>query len=129
MPEKIKECLLLLSFMSKQAPISKRELKTSLLLIASIVGVIVLSSLLLATQYWFVFPVIIACLLITLGYFTASKDPYRCQFCEKAFKITALQDFFVPHGITKRSNGQLFEWKLLKCPECNKRQKCYRAQE
>jgi hypothetical protein len=129
MPEKIKGCLLLLSFMSKQAPISKRELKTSLLLIASIVGVIALSSLLLASQYWFVFPVIIACFLVTVGYFTASKDTYQCPSCEKAFKITALQDFFAPHGITKSSNGQLFDWKQLKCPECNKREKCYRAQE
>jgi hypothetical protein len=129
MPEKIKGCLLLLSFMSKQAPISKRELKTSLPLIASIVGVFALSSLLLATQYWFVWPVIIACLLVTVGYFTASKDTYQCPSCEKTFKITAKQDFFAPHGITKNSNGQLFEWKLLKCPKCNKREKSFRAKE
>jgi hypothetical protein len=115
--------------MSKQAPISKRELKTSLLIIALIVGVIALSSLLLFTQYWLVWPAIVACMLMAIGYFTASKDAYQCPSCEKAFKITALQDFFAPHGITKNSDGQLFEWKLLKCPGCNRKEKCYRSQE
>jgi hypothetical protein len=93
------------------------------------VGVISLSSLLLVTQYWFVWPVILVCLLVAIGYFTASKDPYQCPSCKKAFKVTTLQDFFALHGITKGFNGQLYEWKLLKCPECNKREKCYRAQE
>jgi fatty-acid desaturase len=126
--ERIIEGLLFLGFMSKRAPIYKNELKTSLLLIALIVGVIALSSLLLFTQYWFVWPAIVACLLIAVGYFTASKDAYQCLSCEKAFKITALQDFFAPHGITKSPNGKLFEWKLLKCPGCSRREKCYRAQ-
>jgi hypothetical protein len=114
-------------FMLKREPISKRELKTSLLFIALIVGVIAISSLLLVTQYWFVWPVILVCLLVGIGYFTASKDPYQCPACKKLFKVTALQDFFAPHGITKGSKGQLYEWKLLKCPECNKREKCYRS--
>jgi fatty-acid desaturase len=118
-----------LGFMLMQEPISKRELKTSLLFIALIVGVIAISSLLLVTQVWFVWPVILVCLLVAIGYFTASKDPYQCPSCKKAFKVTALQDFFALHGITKGSNGQVYEWKLLKCPECNRREKCYRAQE
>jgi hypothetical protein len=90
--------------MSKKAPISKREMKSLLLLISSIVGVIALSSLLLVTQYWFVWPAIIACLLVAVGYFTASKDIFQCSSCKEAFKITKLQDFFAPHGITKTSN-------------------------
>ncbi len=114
---------------SKHAPISKQELKTSFLLIALIVGVLVLSSLVLATQYWFVWPVIIACLLVVVGYFAASKDAYQCPSCGKAFKIAKLQDFFAPHGITKGPNKELFDWKLLKCPECNRREKCFRASE
>jgi hypothetical protein len=117
-----------LGFMLMQEPISKRELKTSLLFIALIVGVIALSSLLLVTQYWFVWPIILDCLLIAIGYFTASKDPYQCPSCKKVFKITILQDFFALHGITKGSNGQVYEWKLLKWPGCNKREKCYRAE-
>jgi fatty-acid desaturase len=116
-----------LGSMSKQAPISKRELKTSLLLIVLIVGVIALSSLLLVTQYWFIWSTIIVCMLVAVGYFAASKDVYQCPSCKEAFKITKLQDFFAPHGITKSSNGQLYEWKLLKCPGCSKREKCYRA--
>jgi fatty-acid desaturase len=115
--------------MSKQAPISKRELKKSLLLIVLIVGVIALSSLLLVTQYWFVWPAIIVCVLVAVGYFTASKDVYKCPSCKEEFKITKLQDFFAPHGITKTSKGQLHEWKLLKCPGCSKREKCYRVKE
>ena len=127
--ERIIEGYTFLGFMSKQAPISKRELKTSLLVIALLVGVLSLSSLLLVTQYWFVWPAIVACLLVAVGYFAASKTPYQCPSCEKAFKINALQDFFAPQGITKSSNGQLLEWKLLKCTGCNRREKCYRAQE
>lgn len=114
--------------MLNQAPIYKRELKTSFLLIALTVGVIAFSSLLLITTYWFVWPAIIFCLLVTVVYFTASMYSYQCPSCEKAFKISKLQDFFAFHGITKSSNGLLFEWKLLKCPGCNKREKCYRDQ-
>ena len=113
--------------MAKQAPIPKAEIKKSALLIALIVGIIALSSLLLLTQYWFVWPAIIVGVLIVVGYFSASKDFYRCPSCDKEFKITALQDFFAPHGLTKGSNGELFEWKLLKCPQCNAREKCYRS--
>jgi fatty-acid desaturase len=127
--ERIIERLLFLSSMSKRVQISKRELKSSLLLITSIVGVIALSSLLLVTQYWFVWPAIIACLLVAVGYFTASKDIYQCRSCKEAFKITKLQDFFALHGITKTSSGELHEWKLLKCPGCSKREKCYRVKE
>jgi fatty-acid desaturase len=115
--------------MSKRAPISKQELKSSLLFIVLIVGVIALGSLLLDTQYWFVWPVIIVCVLVVVGYFTASKDIYQCPSCKEAFKISKLQDFFALHGITKTSNGQLHEWKLLKCPGCRKREKCYRVKE
>jgi hypothetical protein len=113
--------------MVEQSPISKRELKTSITLIALIVTIIVLSSFFLVTQYWFVYPAIIFFVLIAIGYLTASKNLYQCPSSNKAFKITALQDFFAPHGITKGSNGQLYEWKLLKCPWCKSRQKCYRA--
>jgi hypothetical protein len=127
--ERIIERLLLLGFMVEQTSISKRELKTSVALIALIVGVITLSSLLLFTQYWFVWPAILVSLLLVVGYFAASKNLYQCPSCNKAFKITAVQDFFAPHGIKKDSNGQLLEWKLLKCPQCGKRVKCYRVQE
>jgi hypothetical protein len=113
--------------MIKQEPISKKELKKSVYLIGLIVGILVVSSLLLFTQYWFVWPAIIVVVLIIVGYFFASKNFYKCPSCENEFKITALQDFFAPHGLTKDSNGQLFEWKLLKCPKCNKREKCYRS--
>lgn len=68
-------------------------------------------------------------LLVAVGYFMASKDVYQCLSCKEVFKIIKLQDFFAPHGITKTSNGQLYEWKLLKCPGCSKREKCYRASE
>jgi hypothetical protein len=118
-----------LGFMLNQKPISRRELRTSLLFIALIVGVIAISSLLLVTPYWFVWPVILIGLLLAIGYFTGSKDPYQCPSCKKPFKVTALQDFFAPHGITKGSNGQLYEWKLLKCTECEKREKCLRVKE
>jgi hypothetical protein len=115
--------------MIANAPISKRELKMSLLLIALIVGVTILSSLLLFTEYWFVWPVIIVCQLVVIGNLTASKNDYLCPNCNKAFKITKIEDFFAPHGITRSSEGQLHEWKLLKCPGCSKREKCFRVKK
>ena len=116
-------------FMAKQAPISKKELQLSVAVIALIVGVLALSSLLLVTQYWFVWPVVLVSLIVVVGYFTASKNFYQCPSCDQEFKITALQDFFAPHGIAKGSNGQFLEWKLLKCPQCSKREKCHRIGE
>jgi uncharacterized C2H2 Zn-finger protein len=114
--------------MAKKAPISKRELRTSIALITLILGITILSSLLLLTQYWFVWLIVLASMFIVVGYFTASKDFYQCPSCDTTFRITAIQDFFAPHGITKGLDGELFEWKLLKCPQCNLREKCYRTQ-
>jgi hypothetical protein len=64
--------------MAKPEPISKKELKTSSIIIALIVGAFILSTLLLFTQYWFAWPIIIVCLLIAVGYSTASKHLYQC---------------------------------------------------
>ena len=114
--------------MTDRAPISKRELKTSAAVIALLIGGIIVSSILLATPYWFLWPIITVCLLITVGYFSASKYSYQCPICKKEFKITALQDFFAPHGISRGPDRELYEWKLLKCPSCGKRMKCFRVE-
>jgi len=115
--------------MEKPASVPRREIKRSLGYIAIIVSTIAVSSLLLTTQYWFVWPVIIVLMLVFVGYFTASKNRYQCPCCNKPFRITALQDFLAPHGITKGENGEIYEWKLLKCQGCTKRQKCYRVEK
>ena len=121
-------CSLFSSFMTGLASISKRELKTSAAVIALLITAIIISSTLLVTSYWFLWPIIIVCLLLAVGYFSATKYSYRCPNCMEEFKITALQDFFAPHGISRGSNGELYEWKLLKCPSCNKRVKCFRVE-
>jgi hypothetical protein len=113
--------------MAKPEPISKRELKISLGVITLIIAVLLLSSLLLFTPYWFVWPIILAGLLVTIGYTTASKNFYGCPSCKKEFKISALQDFFAPHGISRGPKVELYEWKVLKCPDCHNRQKCFRV--
>ncbi len=112
--------------MTDRAPISKRELKTSAAVIALLIAGIIVSSILLVTPYWFLWPIITVCLLIAVGYFSASKYSYQCPNCKEEFKITALQDFFAPHGISRGPDGELYEWKLLKCPSCSKRMKCFR---
>jgi riboflavin transporter FmnP len=127
--QKVINRLFVLNRMAKPAPISKKELKTSVIIIALIVGAFILSTLVLVTQYWFALPIFVVCLLLAVGYFTASKHLYQCPSCSKKFKITAVQDFFAPHGITKGPNNQLYEWKLLKCAEGSKRGKCYRVQD
>jgi hypothetical protein len=113
--------------MTTPAPISKKELKTSIAVIGLVIGTISFGSLLLFTPYWFVWPIIVVCTLVAVGYFSASKYNYQCPACKVEFKITALQDFFAPHGISKGPKGELYEWKLLKCPQCGKREKCFRV--
>ena len=113
--------------MAKRMAISKHELKQSIAYIAIIVGVIAVSSLLLTTQYWLFWPIIIGAIFVMIALFLGSKSFYQCPCCNKSFKITAIQDFFAPHGITRGENGELNEWKLLKCSGCGKREKCYRT--
>ena len=115
--------------MAKPAPVSKKEIKQSGLIIALLIGAIVISTPLLFTSYWFVWPVIVVCLLLGVGYFSVSKHPYKCSSSHQPFTISALQDFFAPHGISKGSNGEVYEWKLLKCPQCHRREKCYRVEQ
>jgi DNA-directed RNA polymerase subunit RPC12/RpoP len=67
-------------------------------------------------------------LLVAVGYFSASKYSYQCPNCKKEFKITSLQDFFAPHGISRGPNGELYERKLLKCPLYGKRDKSFRVE-
>ena len=114
--------------MAKRAAISKQELKQSIAYIAIIVGIIAVSSLLLTTQFWFFWPIIVGASLVTIGIFFGSKAFYQCPCCSKLFKISALQDFFAPHGVSRGENGEINEWKLLKCPACCKREKCYRVE-
>jgi DNA-directed RNA polymerase subunit RPC12/RpoP len=114
--------------MTDRAPISKRELKTSAAVLVLLIGGIIVSSILLVTSYWFLWPIITVCLLVAVGYFSASKYSYQCPNCKKEFKITVLQDFFAPHGISRGPSGELYEWKLLKCPSCGSRSKCFRVE-
>jgi hypothetical protein len=113
--------------MANPEPIGKREIRISLGVIALTVAVLIVSSFLLTTLYWFVWPIIVVCTLVAVSYVTASKHFYQCPCCKKEFKITAMEDFFAPHGISKAQNGKLLEWKLLKCLQCDKRQRCYRV--
>ena len=100
----------------KASAVPKKEIKQSVLVIVLLIGIIVISTPLLLSSYWFVWPIIVVCLLIGVGYFSVSKHPYQCPSCNKQFRITALQDFFAPHGISRGSNGEVYEWKMLKCP-------------
>jgi len=113
--------------MSQPVPVPKSEIKVSLALIAVLVIVVAVSSLLMLTPYWYLWPVILGVVLVLVAYFSASKHLYRCPNCGEEFRISALQDFFAPHGISRNPDGELLEWKLLKCPSCSKREKCYRV--
>jgi riboflavin transporter FmnP len=65
--QKVINRLFVLNRMAKPAPISKKELKTSVIIIALIVGAFILSTLVLVTQYWFALPIFVVCLLLPWG--------------------------------------------------------------
>jgi hypothetical protein len=111
--------------MEPPEPVTRRELHRSLAGIAIIVLVLVTSSLLLFTELWFIWPIILMVILLAIGALTVSKKPWQCPSCGTVFKITALQDLFAPHGMSRGSKGELLEWKILKCPACGKRSTCH----
>jgi hypothetical protein len=114
--------------MDKIQSITKSEMRRSLGFILLLVIVLGVSTLLFWTPVWYLwFPIVIIILGI-IAYTAASKSHYLCPVCHEQFTITALQDFFAPHGITK-IDGKWVEWKLLKCPKCLTRSKCYPLQE
>ena len=47
----------------------------------------------------------------------AKSTAYHCPICGNEFEISALTDFFSPHGVTKDGGG----WVYLKCPKCQNR--------
>ena len=106
-------------------PITRKEWHISLVWISVILMVLLVSSLLLFTTFWFIWPLIVVVILVAVGSLTGSKKSWQCPSCGAIYKITALQDFLAPHGISKGSQGELLEWKSLKCTSCSKRSKCF----
>jgi DNA-directed RNA polymerase subunit RPC12/RpoP len=85
---------------------------TIILLVFYIVLVIAIS-VWLAPQYMILSILLGAIGLLLLVLWHNRTFAYRCSSCGNEFEISALLNFFSPHGIDNEGG-----WKYLKCPSC-----------
>ena len=85
--------------------------RTSMLLFL-FVAVTSLSSILLLTEHWYFWFLIVAACLAFIVIWHAKSFAYNCPRCGNIFEISTIEDIFAPKGIGK---------KYLKCPKCRKR--------
>jgi DNA-directed RNA polymerase subunit RPC12/RpoP len=91
----------------------------SLIFIGVYVAVVSVTSFYLLASYWYLWLALVAGGLIILVAWHAKSTAYHCPVCGSEFEISALTDFFSPHGLTK--DGGV--WTYLKCPVCSNRSK------
>lgn len=76
------------------------------------IAVIVLFSILLLPDCWYLWLLAIITGTLLLVIWHTKNFAYRCPKCGEVFEVSALENFFGPNGINK---------KYLKCPVCGKR--------
>jgi predicted RNA-binding Zn-ribbon protein involved in translation (DUF1610 family) len=85
--------------------------RTSILLLL-FVAVTGLSSILLLTEHWYFWFLIVAGSLVLLVVWHTKNFAYLCPGCGQIFEISTIDDLLGPNGVDK---------KYLKCPKCGKR--------
>jgi hypothetical protein len=80
--------------------------------------VIAFGSLLLFTDYWYVWPILIVGGIVILTRFQTKHYACRCRECGHEFEISFMTNLLAPHGIDKEGS-----WQWLKCPGCKHRTK------
>lgn len=79
---------------------------------------ITLGALLLFTDYWYLWPVLVVGGVVILVLWQTRNYACRCRNCEHEFEISFLTNLFAPHGLDGEGS-----WQWLKCPSCEKRTK------
>ncbi len=85
--------------------------KTAFLLFI-FVTVMSLSSIILFSEYWYFWLLIVVGGMTLIVTWHAKNFAYRCPGCGEIFEVSAMEDFFGPNGVNK---------KYLRCPKCGKR--------
>jgi uncharacterized C2H2 Zn-finger protein len=70
------------------------------------------SSVFLLANYWYLWLMIIAGVLVLLVVWHAKNFVYLCPRCGEVFEVSKLENFISPNGVNK---------KYLRCPRCGKR--------
>lgn len=74
--------------------------------------VIVLSSVLLLPDYWYLWLLVVITGTLMLVIWHTKNFAYRCPKCGEIFEISTMENLLGPNGLNK---------KYLKCPKCGKR--------
>ncbi len=80
--------------------------------------VIAFGALVLFTDYWYIWPVLVVGGVVILVFRQTKRFACRCRVCEKEFEISFMTNLLAPHGVDKGGS-----WQWLKCPGCQKRTK------
>lgn len=76
------------------------------------IAVMILSSILLLPDYWYLWLLEIITGILLLVIWHTKNFAYLCPKCGMVFEVSALENFLGPNGINR---------KYLKCPKCGKR--------
>ncbi|MGB9938882.1 hypothetical protein [Methanosarcina sp.] len=92
--------------------VSKRDWYGTARVLFAFITVIMISSVFLLPDRWYLWLTIIAGGLALLVAWHAKNFAYLCPGCGEVFEISTLEDFLSPNGVNK---------KYLRCPRCGKR--------
>jgi hypothetical protein len=82
------------------------------------VVVITLGALLLFTDYWYLWPILLVGGVVILVLRQTKNYACRCRKCGYEFEISFLTNLLAPHGVDREGS-----WQWVKCPGCEKRTK------
>lgn len=102
--------------MSNYRETAKRDWVVTIALIIILMTGLSVGVILLLPDFWYLFIVVAAGSLVLLVRWHNRNFAFRCRNCGHEFGISAMRNFFSPHGIDE-SGG----WKYLKCPHCQRR--------
>lgn len=96
----------------------RRDWITGIASLVIFVVVITLGSLLLFTDFWYLWPILVVGGVVILVLRQTRNYACRCRDCGYEFEITFLTNLLAPHGVDREGS-----WQWLKCPGCQQRTK------
>ena len=97
---------------------TRKDWVTGIASLVIFVLVITISALLLFTDYWFLWPVLVLGGIVILVRWHTKQYACRCRNCEAEFEISFFTNLLAPHGVDKEGS-----WQWVRCPNCQKRTK------